>query len=159
MKAPLGKMAGFSFIEILTILILLGVLSAVALARLDITTFESAAFEQDLKAAIRFAQKFAITSACDVQVDVVAATDTYVLRLRSDAVSTAAACIGASGPFSVVLPRPIGGSYSATAPASVNIVNNLTFFFNAQGQPSIAGGSVTVGTSIINIEAVTGYVY
>ncbi len=153
-------MKGFSLVELLSVLILLGILSVVAVARIDIDPFRSAGFNQELRAALRFAQKFAITSGCDVQVSVVAATDSYSLNLRGDAVANAAACLTATGAFAVPLPNPAGsGAFSGTAPAGIDISNDLSFFYDRQGRPSIAGGSINIDAQTITVEAVTGFVY
>jgi len=71
--------AGFSLIELVTVMLLLGILSVVALGRFnDQDQFAARGFFDDTLSAVRFAQKLAISSGCDVQV--VIAANNYELR-------------------------------------------------------------------------------
>lgn len=147
-----NKSAGFTLLELLSILMLLGILSAVAVSKLDINPFRTAGFEQELRAAIRFAQKFAIVSGCEVQVDVSAAS--YALRVRNDAAANG--CLNAVQPFGALLNNPAGGTFTAAPPSGV-VVSAATFTYDRQGRPS-ANASITVDTRTIIVHAVTGYV-
>ena len=60
---------GFSLIEMITVVVLLSILGVVALARFgDQDAFAARGFFEDTVAAVRFAQKFAVSSGCDVRV-------------------------------------------------------------------------------------------
>lgn len=144
-------------LELLSVVLLLGILSAVAVSRLDIDPFRAASFEQELRSALRFAQKFAIVSGCDVQVNVVDAADSYSITLRADAIANG--CLGATNPaFTLPLNNPTGGTFSGSAPTGVAVGPDRTFVYDRQGRPS-AGVTITVGTQTITVEPVTGYVY
>jgi MSHA pilin protein MshC len=144
---------GFTLLELLSIILLVGILSAVAVSRLNITAFSTASFEQELRSAIRFAQKFAIVSGCEVEVDVSAGG--YALRVRSDAAANG--CLAAVQPFGTLLNNPVGGAFTAAPPAGV-IVGVANFIYDRRGQPS-GGAIITVDTQTITVEAVTGYVH
>ena len=151
---------GFSLLELITVIVLIGILSVTVAMRFSRAPFATASFEQELRAALRFAQKFALVSGCDVEVDVNASTDTYALNLRSDATSSLSACIGATGAFSIALNNPASnGAFTNTAPDGVDIGSGINFFYDNQGRPSIAGGSVTINGNTLLIEAETGYVH
>lgn len=145
--------------EIVTVIVLIGIVSLFVFSRLNINVFRSAAFEQEVRAAMRFAQKFALVSGCDVQVNVVAATDSYALFLRDDAISSPAACISASGAFNTPLANPSGGLFSGAAPSGVDMTSGAAFFFNRAGLPSVAGASIVIDGRTITVENVTGFVY
>ena len=74
--------SGFSLTELLTVIILLGILSVVALGRLgDTNVIAARGFFDDTVNAVRFAQKLAISSGCDVRV--VTTASSYQLRHSS----------------------------------------------------------------------------
>lgn len=152
----LQRQAGFTLMELTVIVVLLGILSAVVYARFDLAPFRTAGFEQEVRAAIRFAQKFAIVSGCDVQVNISAGG--YALQVRDDAAGLTPPCLGAAGAFGTDLQNPATGAAYAGAPPSGVTVGNLTFTYDRQGRPSV-GGAVAVGAKTITVEAGTGFVY
>jgi MSHA pilin protein MshC len=145
---------GFTLLELLSIILIIGIISAVAVSRLDISPFRTASFEQELRSAIRFAQKFAIVSGCEVEVDV--SVGGYVLSVRDDADTVG--CLAAAGTFGAdLLNNPTGGTFTAAPPAGV-VVSVANFIYDRRGQPS-GGAIITVDTQTITVEAVTGYVH
>lgn len=142
--------------ELLVIVVLLGILSVVVFSRFNASPFRTAGFEQEVRAAIRFAQKFAIVSGCDVQVNI--SGGGYALRVRDDAAGLTPPCLGAAGAFGTGLQNPAtGAAYSGSPPSGVT-VGNLTFTYDRQGRPS-AGGVVAVGANTVTVEAGTGFVH
>ena len=74
--------SGFSLIELITVIILLGILGVVALGRFGGgDTFAARGFFDDTVNAVRFAQKLAISSGCDVRV--ITTASSYQLRQSS----------------------------------------------------------------------------
>jgi MSHA pilin protein MshC len=141
--------------ELLVIVVLLGILSVAVFARFNPAPFRAAGFEQEVRAAIRFAQKFAIESGCEVEVDISGAG--YALRIRDDAAGTLP-CQNAVGAFGTGLPNPSTGSAYAGAPPSGVMIGSLAFIYDRQGRPS-AGGAVAVGAKTVTVEAGTGFVH
>lgn len=75
------KCRGFSLVELITVTILLGILSIFALGRFtDQSRLLARGYFDEFAGAMQFAQKLAISSGCDVQVDTTAAG--YILRQR-----------------------------------------------------------------------------
>ena len=67
--------SGFSMIELIAVVVLLGILSIVALGRFtDPDEFAARGFFDDTVAAVGFAQKLAISSGCDVRVSLAVAS-------------------------------------------------------------------------------------
>jgi len=60
---------GFTLIELIAVIVLLSILGVVALSRLGNTDgFETRAFYDDVVNALRYAQKLAVSTGCEVQV-------------------------------------------------------------------------------------------
>jgi MSHA pilin protein MshC len=122
------RFSGFSLIELITVIVLLGILSVFALGRLSSPDqFAVKGFYNDTVNAMRFAQKLAVSTGCDVQVKMTAAG--YQLRRSStcilDDYATAAG---------VVVDNPANRSnpYENLATGfSVSPVNSIVF--NALG--------------------------
>ncbi len=73
---------GFSLIELVTVVVLLGILGVAALGRFGSQdVFAVRGFFDDTVTATRFAQKLAISCGCDVRVEI--ATSGYTLRQSS----------------------------------------------------------------------------
>ena len=78
--------AGFSLIELITVIVLLGILGIVALGRFtDQNLIAARGFFDDTVSAVRFAQKLAISTGCDVRV--VTTASSYQLRQSSTCVA------------------------------------------------------------------------
>jgi MSHA pilin protein MshC len=76
------RFSGFSLVELIAVILLLGILSVVALGRLATPSqFAVKAFFNDTVNAVRFAQKLAVSTGCDVQVKMT--TEGYQLRQSS----------------------------------------------------------------------------
>lgn len=147
-------LTGFTLLEFLSILVLLGILSAVVFARLDVNPFRTISFEQELRSAVRFGQKFAIVSGCEVQVTVNAGG--YALRVRDDADTDG--CLAAGDGFGTFLRKPTGGEFNVTAPAGISIGGAAAFIFDRQGRTP-SSQNFTIDTLTISVEAGSGYVH
>lgn len=150
-----GRVAGFTLLELVVVLVLLGALAVIAVPRLAESGFRSAAFAEQIAAAFRYAQRLAVASGCEVQVEVSATTHSYRITRRNDGSDTAC---GTTGAFTLDVPSPAGGNFAATASGGVTVTQGLVLRFDAQGLPTPNGGTVVVGGRSIVIEAETGHV-
>jgi MSHA pilin protein MshC len=147
------RTSGFTLIELIMVIVVLGALSVFVVPRFfQKTTFDSLAFEQELKTAIRFAHNLSIASGCEIQVALTASS--YSLFYPDSSCNPP----DAFGTNPVKHPLQ-AGSYTGTAPSGVTISGFGDFYFNDVGAPSAAGGiTVDPGGRLITVMPLTGYV-
>jgi len=159
---------GFTLIELITILVLVGVMAAVALPRFaDRRAFESRGFTDQVLSTLRFAQKSAIAERRRVRVAIAASSVTVNVCTEMAGVD---ACTGGISACSTALTLPAGGN-AITAPAGITLTAH-TFRFDCQGRPvsdvntawadvgttDIAVAASGEATRTVRIEGETGYV-
>jgi len=151
MKAQ-GNIAGFSLVELVTVIVLLGILAAVVAPRLAGSQqgYDNLGFYNNTKAILRYAQKSAIAERRTVCVGFTATSVTLTFALAPGAAACNANLIGPAGenPYIVNAAGP-----TTFAPAPTN------FTFNTLGQPSL-GQVITIagGVANITVNTDTGYV-
>lgn len=133
---------GFTMVELVMTIVILGIISAVAIPKFfDNSVFQSRGFADQVKATVRYAQKAAIAQHRFICVAVAANAVTLTQ-------GTTAACGGA-----------LAGYTPVTAPNGIT-VSNANFSFDTLGKPS-ASQSITVSgnAAALRVEAETGYVH
>ena len=153
------KHGGFTLVELITVMIVLGILSAVALPRImDNRAFIGAAFYADVVSALRYAQKSAVSHR-----RLVCATLTpTTIALSIAALNPASACATA-------LASPDGAAYQSkegSIQASGYPAGGLLYFQPAGTISSDGAGAtiysgniaITGRATTIRIEGATGYV-
>lgn len=129
-----NRFSGFSLIELIVVVLLLGILSVFAMGRLfDQNQFAARGFFDDTVNAVKFAQKLAVSTGCEVRVTFAAPPTTgYRLEQRKGT------CSGGFGP--VAHPANRSNDYENNAIAGLN-VPSTTITFDAQG---LVANDVTV---------------
>jgi MSHA pilin protein MshC len=146
-----GYIRGFTLIELVVTMVLVGILAVVAIPRMfDATAFHSRGFFDEVANAARYGQKLAVASGCEVELSVSAAG--YALHQR------AGSCTG--GAFSQDVPAPAGsGPFAGAPPAGVSLsASDPSVVFDALGRATPGGVTVSVDGRSFTIVGESGYV-
>lgn len=144
-------MRGFTLIELIVVLVLVGVLALTALPRFfDTRDYSGRGFYDELIGAVRFARATAVASGCGVQVRITSSPAGYGLFQRATDCTT--------GAFTRAVPHPSqNGAFSGAAPSGIS-VTAATLTFDGYGRAD-ADATVTIaGSRIFDVVAATGYV-
>jgi MSHA pilin protein MshC len=150
------KQLGFTLIELIMVLVMLGILSATALPKFFTKDdFAEHAFFSDTLNAIRYAQKLAVTTGCNVRVSI--SSNSYSLTRQGTSSSTS--CAGST--YHLAIPHPSSGAstYSGSE-AGITLTSTASdFYFYPLGAASDDVILTINGIKTIHIIAATGFVY
>jgi MSHA pilin protein MshC len=156
---PCTRSLGHTLTELVTVILLVGIVAAFAAPRFfGRSDFDERGFYELSIQAVRYAQKLAIASGCDIRVNF-DGSGVALHQWISGGTCVSSACAG--GGLTAV-ERPGGGNFDEPAPGGVS-VGTATFCFDSIGRPRNAGGlltvpvSVAVGGRTISVEPETGF--
>lgn len=150
-KIPLNT-NGFTLIEMVVTILIISILAVFATSRLDLGAFQAAGFFQQSSAAIRYAQKLAISSNCSVRV-----------QMDSSGCLLSWNVCGAVSGDAIVNPATDLNDFCASSAATV--APSADFSFDNIGRPVQTSDTnillpvqdFTVGSRTIRVEAETGF--
>lgn len=151
MRRPqLENQMGFSLVELVVVILVLGILAAVAVpVFFDLDDYRERSAYDETAGALRYAQKLAVGSGCEVRV--VISPNGYQLQQRGGVIAAGAAC--PTGTFADLSGFPI----TAASFSDVSLTP-VTLTFDAMGRCS-SNATITVGTTqTISVVAATGVV-
>jgi MSHA pilin protein MshC len=141
------RSAGFTLTELVTVIVIAGILAVFAVARIDTKAFNTEGYANQVAAAIRYAQKTAISQHRNVTVT---ATGTAVALTYTDAPLAG----------TPVHQPPGTSAFTIGAPADV-AVSGGPITFSALGKPVGGGATIAITGDVtrnVIVEAETGYV-
>ncbi|MFZ5466930.1 MAG: GspH/FimT family pseudopilin [Pseudomonadota bacterium] len=143
---------GFTLIELVMVMVLIGILAVVALPRLDDSAFSEYGYFEETRSALRYARQVATAGNAHITVGLSASG----FRIcRGDA------CPGDGYLTNPAKGLPWDGSVTGQgqAPQGASIATALgSITFDGLGRPS-ASGTLLIGSHTLTIEPETGYVH
>jgi MSHA pilin protein MshC len=147
---------GFTLIELALIIVILGILASSALPKFfELSGYQQRGFFYDTLNAIRYAQKLAVATGCNVQFSI--ASNQYTLK-RPGASDRSLCSSSTASDFTQVVSRPGSGESSYQGSQSGVSISNTTLYFNAQGTAS-TNATITLANRQITVVRNTGFVY
>jgi len=151
-SGKVGTMSGFTMIELVVTMSIIGIMAFVVLPRFDsLGGFDVRGAADQTASYLRFAQKSALAQRRHVKISGLLSTSAS----PTITVWTGASCTGTSA--SLTLP----GKF-ASPKSSVSVTGTTSVCFDTLGGPAAAGSIVFSGggaTRTVTIEAVTGFVH
>ena len=141
--------AGFTLTELVMVMIIAGILSAFAIARINTQSFDTEGFANRAAAMVRYAQKLAIAQRRTVFVVTTVGPPSHIKLCYADATCA-----------TPVREPPGTNAFAYDAPSGIAL-SAASFSFSALGKPTPGPVTITVtgdGTKTITIAAETGYV-
>ena len=151
------RRGGFTMVELVLVLILLGILAGVAAPRFfALRGFQSDYYYDDVLSALRYAQRLAVASGCPVEFRITGGN--FSLTQRQSCTT---------GSFSRAVPHPGTGApgYTGTAPSGLSVVavpNPVVFDPLGRaldGSLNPSDVNVLVGSRSIDVAAESGFAY
>jgi MSHA pilin protein MshC len=145
--------SGFTLVELVAVVVLIGIVCVVvAPSFFDIDAYAERGYADEVKAALRYSQRVAISSGCDVQFTITPAG--YSSFQRAPAGVTCAA----GGPFVSAVLRSDGLAVAGNTPSAIAVAANSVTVFNSRGEPNAAPPAIVIGPNTISVAATTGRV-
>ncbi|MBI1732546.1 MAG: hypothetical protein HYR49_07225 [Gammaproteobacteria bacterium] len=148
------RLSGATLVELVVVILVIGVLAAFVVPRVNISGFRQQGFYQQAQSAVRFAQKLAISSGCVTRAQISSAGCTVTWNV----------CAPASG---TNVPNPATGSndFCNNSDGTVPVAADISF--DAIGRPVnsatpttfLATQNVTINGRTLRVEAQTGYAH
>ena len=149
------RIGGFTLVELVVVIVILGILGAVAVPRFfDDRTFVQRGYFDELAAALKYAQKLAVASGCPVRVEIQAGS--YEARQQAAA---SGRCDSADSTWSTGVRLADGQLLSGTSPIGVSASPAVTLIFDALGRTDLSSDQdIAVGPFALTVRAESGYV-
>jgi MSHA pilin protein MshC len=147
--------AGFTLVELVVVLVILGILAAVAAPRFfDDRAFLQRGYYEELASALKYSQKLAVASGCPVRFSLTAGG--YDARQQAASSGT---CDTTDATWATTVSLADGQTLTGTSPTGVVVSPAVTVTFDALGRTNLGSDrSVAVGPFALTIRAESGFV-
>jgi len=160
---------GFTLIELVMVIVLVSVLATVAGPRMiDSSQYQGRMYFDELVAALRYANKYAMSSSCDVEVSLTSGTSGTTVNLfqRSNcSTSPTGSNTGTFGTINIYDPSFNLAIDQLVIPTQITVSSTgLPLYFSSLGQAkntstnAISNATIQVGSFSLTIVGGTGYV-
>lgn len=141
--------AGFTLVELVAVLVIVGILSIFALPRFaDVDVFERRGYFEEALAGVRYAQKLAVGSGCSIRVEFDAGAERFEIARWTGG----AACTDRVAPLQIVARPGSDSEFASTAPSGVDVANSLAFYFDRVGRPHDLGGQLITNPANLRVD-------
>lgn len=139
-----ARASGFTLTELVLVLVVIGIVAAIAAPRLNVDEFEGQSFAREITLALRHAQRIAMASGCHVQVSV--DSEGYAVEWTGG---------GAGGCAAGAVAHPTrGGGYSGEG----TVLSGGSVIFDGMGRTAGGMGVTIDDDHSVSVESGSGYV-
>lgn len=145
---------GYTIVELVTVIVILAIVAAIAGPRFFGTrAFTERGYADEVASSLRYAQKIAVASGCNVRFAITAAGYNATQQAASGN-----RCNTGSAVYSTTVRRPDGTNLSGTPPADANVTSSATMIFDGKGAIVSGAANLTIGAYTLVVDANSGFV-
>ncbi len=143
--------SGFTLVEIIIVIVLLGILAAAVLPKaFSTSTYTTRLYFDSVLNSVEYARKLAVGTGQHIQVAL--STSTLTLSRRTEGSN----CTTGTVLSAVVDPSTNATTFVKTAPSGITLSPAITFYFDGLGKAYLVSGTATtcaaLGTQVITVQ-------
>jgi len=149
-----SRSLGYSMIELVVVIVILGVVAAIAGPRFFGTqTFSERGYADEIASAMRYSQKVAVASGCSVRLSITLAGYSAMQQAP-----LGNGCDASSASWVTPVIGFDGAPLAGTPPSDANVSVAATFVFGSKGAVVSGATNLTIGPYTLTLDAASGFV-